>query len=86
MPARAGNPDAAEPEYRPTKDAFDTAELLDKPLADAVRSRSATGVRSSSRSRTAAACPVPLGLQPPRIYVYTEKGIVTQIEGVGGGL
>ena len=30
--------------------------------------------------------PVPIDLDPKRIYVYTEKGIVTQIEGVGGGL
>jgi hypothetical protein len=30
--------------------------------------------------------PVPLDFNPRRIYVYTEKSVVTEIEGVGGGL
>ena len=30
--------------------------------------------------------PVPIEFNPKRIYVYTEKDIVTQIEGVGGGI
>ena len=30
--------------------------------------------------------PVPIDVDPTRIYVYTEKDVVTQIEGVGGGL
>ena len=30
--------------------------------------------------------PVPIELDPNLIYVYTEKDVVTQIEGVGGGI
>ena len=30
--------------------------------------------------------PVPIELNPKMIYVYTEKGRVVQIEGVGGGI
>jgi hypothetical protein len=30
--------------------------------------------------------PVPIEIDPTRIYVYTEKDVVTTIEGVGGGL
>ena len=30
--------------------------------------------------------PVPIELNPKLIYVYTEKDVVTQIEGVGGGI
>ncbi len=30
--------------------------------------------------------PVPADVDPKRIYVYTEDGKVTEIEGVGGGI
>ena len=30
--------------------------------------------------------PVPTDVDPERIYVYIEDGVVTEIEGVGGGL
>jgi hypothetical protein len=30
--------------------------------------------------------PVPIDIDPKRIYVYTEDGVVTEIEGVGGGI
>jgi len=30
--------------------------------------------------------PVPIELNPNLIYVYVKKGVVTQIEGVGGGI
>jgi hypothetical protein len=30
--------------------------------------------------------PVPTDVDPTRIYVYTENDVVTEIEGVGGGL
>ena len=29
---------------------------------------------------------MPIELNPKLIYVYTEKDVVTQIEGVGGGI
>jgi hypothetical protein len=77
---------AAEPEYRPTKDAFDTAELLDKPLADASSIAQRHGCEVVVSVEDGGGLPVPLDFDPTRIYVYTDKGIVTQIEGVGGGL
>ena len=30
--------------------------------------------------------PVPIELDPNRIFVYTKNNVVTQIEGVGGGI
>jgi hypothetical protein len=30
--------------------------------------------------------PVPVDIDPKRIYVYTKGGVVTEIESVGGGL
>jgi large subunit ribosomal protein L19 len=33
-----------------------------------------------------AGVPVPTDIDPTRIYVYTEDGVVTEIEGVGGGI
>ena len=30
--------------------------------------------------------PVTTDFDPARIYVYTENGVVTEIEGVGGGI
>ena len=30
--------------------------------------------------------PVATDVDPKRIYVYTEDGVVTQVEGVGGGI
>ena len=81
---RAGR--GGEPEYRPAKDAFDTAELLDKPLADARSKRESHGCEVVVSVEDGAGQPVPIELNPKLIYVYTEKGIVTQIEGVGGGI
>ena len=77
---------SGEPEYRPAKDAFDTAELMDKPLADASRRPSAKGCDIVVSVKDGAGQPVPIELNPKLIYVYTEKDVVTQIEGVGGGI
>jgi hypothetical protein len=85
-PLEAVDPGAPEPEYRPTKDAFDTAELLDKPLADARSIAQRNGCEVVVSVEDGGGLPVPLDFDPKRIYVYTEKGIVTEIEGVGGGL
>ena len=85
-PLEAVDPSAPEPEYRPTKDAFDTAELLDKPLADASSIAQRKGCEVVVSVEDGGGLPVPLDFNPRRIFVYTEKGIVTEIEGVGGGL
>lgn len=85
-PLEPVDPNVPEPEYRPAKDAFDTAELLDKPLADARSIAQGHGCEVVVSVEDGGGVPVPLDFDPKRIYVYTEKGIVTQIEGVGGGL
>ena len=85
-PLEAIDPNAAEPEYRPAKDAFDTAELLDKPLTDARTIAQRNGCEVVVSVEDGGGLPVPLEFNPRRIYVYTEKDVVTEIEGVGGGL
>lgn len=73
-------------QYRPAKNAFDTAELLGMELAEA-RAKAARHdceiiiAREDGKSR-----PVPMEIDPTRIYVYVEHGVVRYIEGVGGGL
>jgi hypothetical protein len=75
-----------EPEYKPAKDAFDTAELVGLTLADARKKASAKGCDVTVSVKDGAGQPVPIELNPKLIYVYTEKDVVTQIEGVGGGI
>ncbi|MGI5157218.1 hypothetical protein [Microbispora sp. CA-102843] len=73
-------------QYRPAKNAFDTAELLGLELAEA-REKAARHnceiivSREDDKSR-----PVPIEIDPTRIYVYIAHGVVSYIEGVGGGL
>ena len=85
-PLEPVDPNAADPEYRPASDAFDTAELLDKPLADARSIAERHGCVVVVSVKDGGGIPVPLDFDPTRIYVYTENEIVTEIEGVGGGL
>jgi hypothetical protein len=75
-----------EPEYRPAKDGFDTAELIGLKLQDARRTASAKRCDIVVSVKDGAGQPVPIELNPKLIYVYTEKDVVTQIEGVGGGI
>ena len=75
-----------QPEMKPAKGAFDTAELLDLPLAEAERKAGEKGCEIVVSVQDGAGQPVPIELNPKLIYVYTEKGVVTQIEGVGGGI
>jgi hypothetical protein len=75
-----------EPEYRPAKGAFNTAELLGLALEDARAKASAKGCDIVVSVKDGAGQPVPIELNPKLIYVYTEKDKVTQIEGVGGGI
>ena len=74
------------PELKPAKDAFDTAELLDLPLEDARAKAAESGCDIVVSVQDGAGQPVPIDINPKLIYVYTEKGRVTQIEGVGGGI
>jgi hypothetical protein len=75
-----------EPEYRPAKDALDTAELIGLKLEDARKKASAKSCDIVVSVADGAGQPVPIDLNPKLIYVYTEKDVVTQIEGVGGGI
>jgi hypothetical protein len=74
------------PEYRPAKDAFNTAELVGLKLADARRKAAENRCDVIVSVKDGAGQQVPIELNPKLIYVYTEKEVVTQIEGVGGGI
>jgi hypothetical protein len=73
-------------QYEPAKDAFDTAELLDKPLRDAEATAADHGCTVVVSIADGKGQPVATDFDPKRIYVYTEDGVVTEIEGVGGGI
>jgi hypothetical protein len=77
---------SGEPEYRPAKNAFDTAELIGLELPDARKKASAKGCDIVVSVKDGAGQPVPIELNPKLIYVYTTNDAVTQIEGVGGGI
>jgi hypothetical protein len=81
-----GKTAGGQPEYRPAKDAFDTAELVGLKLEDARKKASEKGCDITVSVKDGAGQPVPIELNPKLIYVYTEKDVVTQIEGVGGGI
>jgi hypothetical protein len=74
------------PEYRPAKNAFDTAELMGLKLADARKKAGENRCDIIVSVKDGAGQQVPIELNPKLIYVYTEKDVVTQIEGVGGGI
>ncbi len=63
-----------QPELKPAKDAFDTAELLDLPLEEARQKAGAKGCEIAVSVQDGAGQPVPIELNPKLIYVYTEKG------------
>lgn len=75
-----------QPELKPAKDAFDTAELIGLALPEAREKAAAGGCDIIVSVQDGAGQQVPIELNPKLIYVYTEKGRVTQIEGVGGGI
>ena len=75
-----------EPEFGPAKDAFDTAELIGLKLADATAKAAKHGCDIVVSVKDGVGEPVPIELNPKLIYVYTEKDVVTEIEGVGGGI
>ena len=73
-------------EYKPAADAFDTKELIGEPL-DAARDIAAdNGCEIVVAMEDGKGLPVATDIDPKRIYVYTEDGVVTQVEGVGGGI
>jgi hypothetical protein len=72
--------------YKPAPDAFDTAELIGMPLEDAQAHAAKRGCTIVVAMEDGRGVAVPTDIDPKRIYVYTEDGEVTRIEGVGGGL
>jgi hypothetical protein len=66
--------------------AFDTAELIGSTLDDARRKAAGHGCDIVVAMKDGEGVPVPIDVDPKRIYVYTEHGVVTEIEGVGGGI
>jgi hypothetical protein len=72
--------------YAPAKDAFDTADLVGAPFEKARATAAEHGCEIVVAMRDGEGLPVPTDIDPKRIYVYTEHDVVTQIEGVGGGI
>jgi hypothetical protein len=73
-------------EYRPADNAFDTSELIGKPVEAAKTAAAEHGCEIVIAMEDGTGQPVPTDLDPARIYVYTEDDVVTEIEGVGGGI
>jgi hypothetical protein len=73
-------------QYAPAEDSFDTAELVGEPLEQARTTAAEHGCDVVVAMRDGEGVPVPTDLDPTRIYVYTDDGVVTEIEGVGGGI
>jgi hypothetical protein len=73
-------------EYKPAADAFDTKELIGEPLDAAQGIAADHGCEIVVAMEDGKGLPVATDIDPKRIYVYTEGGVVTQVEGVGGGI
>ena len=70
----------------PAKDSFDTAELIGRQFETARAEAAGHGCELVVAMRDGAGVAVPTDIDPKRIYVYTEDDVVTEIEGVGGGI
>jgi hypothetical protein len=81
-----GETAGGELQFKPASDAFDTAELIGLRLADARAKAAEHKCEIVVSLEDGRGRPVPIDVDPKRIYVYTEKGVVTEIEGVGGGI
>jgi hypothetical protein len=82
----AGQSADGQTRYRPADNAFDTKVLIGMRLADAEAKAAEHGCTIVVSLRDGVGLPVPIEVDPTRIYVYTENDAVTTIEGVGGGL
>ncbi len=70
----------------PAENSFDTAELVGEPLEQATTKAAEHGCEIVVAKRDGEGEPVPTDVDPKRIYLYTEDGVVSEIEGVGGGI
>jgi hypothetical protein len=73
-------------QFEPAEDAFDTSELIGMEVHDAAASADEHGCRVVVSLKDGKGVPVPIETDPTAISVYTEDDVVTEIEGVGGGL
>ena len=72
--------------FEPAKDSFDTAALIGRQFEKARAEAAGHGCEVVVAMRDGAGVAVPTDIDPKRIYVYTEDDVVTEIEGVGGGI
>ena len=82
----AGQSADGETQYRAAENSFDTKVLIGKHLGDAETEAAKHGCSIVVSLQDGVGQPVPIEVDPKRIYVYTENDVVTTIEGVGGGL
>jgi hypothetical protein len=73
-------------QWEPAENAFDTADLVGMTLSEARATAAEHECSIVVSLRDGKGLPVPIDVDPSRIYVYTEQNRVTQIEGVGGGI
>jgi hypothetical protein len=73
-------------QYKPAKNAFNTAELVGMELTEAREKAARHHCEIIVSLENGKGRPVPMEIDPTRIYVYVEHGVVRSIEGVGGGL
>ena len=74
------------PSGEPAAGSFNTAELIGMGLDDARAKAAEHSCEIVVSLQDGKGVPVPIDVDPKRIYVYTEDGVVTEIEGVGGGI
>jgi hypothetical protein len=75
-----------EDRYEPAKDSFDTAALIGRTFEQARAEAAGHGCEVVVAIQDGEGVAVPTDIDPKRIYVYTEDDVVTEIEGVGGGI
>jgi hypothetical protein len=82
---RAGH-EAGVAQLEPAEGAFDTSELIGLELTEAGDLAAEHGCEVIVSIADGEGQPVPVEVNLKAIYVYTEDDVVTQIEGVGGGI
>jgi hypothetical protein len=79
-------PPGNDPQAEPPEGSFNTAELIGLDLAEASQVAAEHDCEIVVSVADGKGQPVPIELDRKRIYVYTKDDVVTQIEGVGGGI
>ena len=82
---RAGR-EAGVPQFEPAENALDTSELIGLGLDEAGSLAAEHDCEIIVSVADGEGQPVPIEINLKAVYVYTEDDVVTQIEGVGGGI